>query len=150
MDTTLYSQDGTAVAYLADENVPTFYLWHGEAVAYLQGETVYGWNGRHLGWWVQRILYDAIGRQVGFTASTCPAVPRGVPEKRGKAPKPFRYPPRSPYARPEFSMRRSPKTLRTLVEDGREGHSLWCDPCQIWHGQCTKDAHPRAAVAQSA
>jgi len=149
MDITLYSQDGTAVAYLADEEVPTLYLWHGEAVAYLQGETVYGWNGRHLGWWVQRVLYDAIGRQVGFTAGKCPAAPRSVLEKPGKAPKPFRYPPRSPYSRPEFGMCRSPKTLSTLLQEGGEGHSLWCRPCQAWHGRCANDAQPRARVLLS-
>lgn len=65
---TLFSGDGTPAAYVVVSGAqnPVIYLWSGEPVAYLQstsgeGASIYGFNGKHLGWLVQGIARDRDG-----------------------------------------------------------------------------------------
>ncbi len=77
MDTSLYDEKGEPVAYISDDYNKTIYLTDGSPVAYLYNrDHVYGFNGRHLGWWIEEILYNHDGERVGFTSNTCP-VPVG-------------------------------------------------------------------------
>jgi 4-fold beta flower protein len=62
----LYDQEGEAVAYIDTNSDATIYLWSGEPVAYLNGEDVYGFNGKHLGWFEEGIIWDHNGDGVGF------------------------------------------------------------------------------------
>jgi hypothetical protein len=39
----------------------TFYLWSGEPVAYLVEDSVFGFNGKHLGWHHKGLVYDHDG-----------------------------------------------------------------------------------------
>ncbi|MGD8227139.1 MAG: hypothetical protein PVI20_05125, partial [Desulfobacteraceae bacterium] len=72
-DKTLFDKDGNPVAYIADDYSKTVYLWDGSPVAYIyEGEHVYGINGRHLGWWLDEILYNVEGDRIAFTSGTCP------------------------------------------------------------------------------
>lgn len=72
-DKTLFDKDGNPVAYIADDYNKTVYLWDGSPVAYIyEGEHVYGINGRHLGWWLDEILYNVEGDRIAFTSGTCP------------------------------------------------------------------------------
>jgi hypothetical protein len=72
-DKTLFDKDGNPVAYIADDYNKTVYLWDGSPVAYIyEGEHVYGINGRHLGWWLDEILYSVDGHRIAFTSGTCP------------------------------------------------------------------------------
>ncbi|MGD9073851.1 MAG: hypothetical protein PVJ69_01445 [Desulfobacteraceae bacterium] len=72
-DKTLFDKSGNPVAYIADDYNTTIYLWNGSPVAYIyEGEYVYGINGRHLGWWLDEILYNADGDRIAFTSGTCP------------------------------------------------------------------------------
>jgi hypothetical protein len=72
-DKTLFDKHGNPVAYIADDYNKTVYLWDGSAVAYIyEGEHVYGINGRHLGWWLDEILYNVDGDRIAFTSGTCP------------------------------------------------------------------------------
>ena len=72
-DKTLFDKDGNPVAYIADDYNKTVYLWDGSPVAYIyEGEHVYGINGRHLGWWLDGILYNVDGDRIAFTSGTCP------------------------------------------------------------------------------
>ena len=62
----LYSGNGEAVAYIALSDELTIYLWSGEPVAYLSednagGYHVYGFNGKHLGWFVGGVVRDHQG-----------------------------------------------------------------------------------------
>src|SRR5258708_125393 len=64
----LFDFKGRATAYIAEDR--TIYLWQGKPVAYLDGEQkdgfdVYGFNGKHLGWFKGGILYDNEGYAVG-------------------------------------------------------------------------------------
>jgi hypothetical protein len=77
MDTSLYNEKGDPVAYISDDYSKTIYLTDGSPVAYVYNQDhVYGFNGRHLGWWIEEILYNDDGERVGFTSNTCP-VPVG-------------------------------------------------------------------------
>jgi hypothetical protein len=72
-DKTLFDKNGNPVAYIAEDYNKTVYLWDGSPVAYIyEGEHVYGINGRHLGWWLDEILYNVDGDRIAFTSGTCP------------------------------------------------------------------------------
>lgn len=63
---TLYDREGRAVAYIDTDSDATIYLWEGKPVAYLDERNVYGFNGRHLGWFEEGIIWDHDGNGVGF------------------------------------------------------------------------------------
>ena len=63
-ETSLFDAEGRASAYVADDL--TIYLWDGKPVAYLDRDSsggfhVYGYNGKHLGWFVRGIIRDHDG-----------------------------------------------------------------------------------------
>jgi hypothetical protein len=66
---TLYSASGKPVAYIADDDDSTVYVWSGKPVAYLRSEDIYGFNGKHLGWFVKGLIYNHDGEIVGATRS---------------------------------------------------------------------------------
>ena len=85
MDRTLFNSNGEAEAYISDDYHETIYLWDGTPVAYLYTERhVYGINGRHLGWFIDDILYNNNGERVGFTLSSCPVAIAKEPVKNEK------------------------------------------------------------------
>ena len=72
-ETSLFDFKGRAVAYIAEDQ--TIYLWEGKPVAYLDGQAkdgldIYGFNGKHLGWFKDGILYDNDGYAVGGIKET--------------------------------------------------------------------------------
>jgi hypothetical protein len=65
-EVSLFDAGGNAVAYIAPSEDMTIYLWDGEPVAYLEmeksnGPHVYGFNGKHLGWFAFGIIWDHSG-----------------------------------------------------------------------------------------
>ncbi len=72
------------MAYIHPGEEPVIYLWGGRAVAYLSGHHVYGFNGRHLGWFDQGVIFNHCGEKIGFTKSECPGLPGAEPVKMGK------------------------------------------------------------------
>lgn len=64
-DISLYDREGEAVAYI-DTYDATIYLWGGKPVAYLDGTNIYGFNGKHIGWCEEGIIWDHDGNGVGF------------------------------------------------------------------------------------
>lgn len=72
MEKTLFNSNGEPVAYISDDSNKSIYLWDGHPVACLYGYHVYGFNGRHLGWFINGVLYDSEGNRIGFTSTTCP------------------------------------------------------------------------------
>ncbi|RJR35555.1 MAG: hypothetical protein C4576_24775 [Desulfobacteraceae bacterium] len=86
MERTLYNKNGEAVAYIAEDYHSTIYLWEGLPAAYLyQDEHVYGYNGRHLGWFKGEVLFNHKGERVGFLYTTCPVSVIKPPVKSKKA-----------------------------------------------------------------
>jgi hypothetical protein len=62
----LFDGAGKAAAYIVADEDLTIYLWTGEPVAYLVEDRdrafhVYGFNGDHLGWFVDGIVRDHEG-----------------------------------------------------------------------------------------
>src|ERR1700730_3394001 len=58
---TLFDGRGRASAYIAPDDEGTIYLWRGKPVAYLDADSaigfqIGGFNGKHLGWFVDGIV----------------------------------------------------------------------------------------------
>jgi hypothetical protein len=119
MEITLYNKNGKPVAYIADDNENSIYLWNGNVVAYVYEDKIYGWNGKHLGWFVDGIIYDLNGFIVGFTQEKCPVATWAEPAKSAKYAKPAKYAPQSPYARPALTMTYSNKDLEEFLKAGK-------------------------------
>jgi len=63
-ETTLFDGRGRSVAYIAEDL--TIYLWSGKPVAYLDRDSsggfhIYGFNGKHLGWFFRGVARDRSG-----------------------------------------------------------------------------------------
>jgi hypothetical protein len=93
-ETTLFNADGAPEAYISfsqnepaiDE--PTIYMWSGKPVAYLAsrirgGFNVYGFNGTHLGWFVNGVVRDHEGNPVCGVHRVV-SLPKPVPAKSRK------------------------------------------------------------------
>jgi hypothetical protein len=69
----LFDSQGTPVAYIAAEREErTIYMWSGQPAAYLDDSSddefsIYGFNGKHLGWFVGDVVRDHQGNAVGGT-----------------------------------------------------------------------------------
>ena len=87
---TLFDTAGRRVAYIAPDEQDTIYSWSGRPVAYLHGEHIYGFNGKHLGWFRDGIVWDHCGKRVGFLQSTLPVPPQIHPFKGFRKPRPFK------------------------------------------------------------
>ncbi|MEG2803801.1 4-fold beta flower protein [Stenotrophomonas sp.] len=61
----LYDRGGRAVAYIDTDSAMSIYLWQGQPVAYLDNQAIYGFNGRHLGWFIDGAFLDRDGHVVG-------------------------------------------------------------------------------------
>jgi len=82
MEKTLFDKNGEAVAYIRDDYHETVYMWDGYPVAYLYNDQhVYGFNGRHLGWFINEVIYNGQGERIGFTSNTCPVTIAKEPVK---------------------------------------------------------------------
>jgi hypothetical protein len=72
-EVSLFDGRGKAIAYIALDDEMTIYLWSGKPVAYLErdrasGYHVYGFNGKHIGWFVGGVLRDHSGDATCATA----------------------------------------------------------------------------------
>lgn len=66
-EVSLFDGSGKPVAYIAVDDEMTIYLWGGKPVAYLDRDTsggyhVYGFNGKHLGWFVRGVIWGQDGK----------------------------------------------------------------------------------------
>lgn len=73
----LYDKEGNAIAYIDTNDDMTIYMWDGKPVAYLVKKnnstnvktdlyTIYGFNGKNLGWLNEGVLRDKKGCVAGF------------------------------------------------------------------------------------
>ena len=107
----LFNRNGMATAYIAADK--TVYLWEGLPVAYLHGEMVYGFNGRHLGWYVNNAMHDLNGKRVGAPTG-------GIePAKGAKQAKPAQGAREAVHARPIFSSEWSQTDFDAFLRGGR-------------------------------
>jgi len=85
MERTLFNRNGDPVAYITDDYNDTIYMTEGLPVAYIHDDRhIYGINGRHLGWFVNDIIFNNIGERIGFTAGACPVPVAKEPVKAKK------------------------------------------------------------------
>lgn len=91
MEETLFDPDGNAVAYIDYGDEGTIYLWDGSPVAYLDEESrIYGFNGKHLGWFEDGIVWNLTGDRTGYNNRTIPVFAKFEPFKAFKKFKPFK------------------------------------------------------------
>jgi len=65
-DATLFDSAGEPRAYIEDDYDQTIYLWSGTPAAYIYGDSsIYGFNGKHLGWYKDGLVYDNDGHVCG-------------------------------------------------------------------------------------
>lgn len=92
MESTFYDMSGRPIAYSDDgRNV---YAFSGQPLAYLEGDSVFAFDGRHLGWWDRGWIRDHHGTCVAFTEAAAggpPLPPRqALPAKGFKNAPPVR------------------------------------------------------------
>ncbi len=75
----LFDSDGDAIAYISEDS--TIYLWEGKPVAYLDKDNIYGFNGKHLGWFVDEVVRDHKGHRVGTTKNSANIITKIEPIK---------------------------------------------------------------------
>lgn len=121
MERTFFNKNGDAVAYLTDDYDKTIYMIDGHPVAYLyEDRHIYGINGRHLGWFVNDVVFNNLGERIGFTAGTCP-VP--VAKEPSKAEKSYRDEVSPRWEAPPFpnlTFDYATKDLESFFKDGQE------------------------------
>jgi hypothetical protein len=91
MERTLFDNYGNAIAYIAHNDEDTVYLWGGKPVAYVKNSNqIYGFNGKHLGWYEGDIVRNLAGEKVGFNNKSLPVFSNFEPFKSFKEFKPFK------------------------------------------------------------
>ena len=108
---TLFDSEGEARAYIDANDDLTIYLWAGTPVAYLvsNGDNyhIYGFNGKHLGWFEDGIIRDHNGYALGFIEGAVNMYTKYEPYKGYKKYKPYKsykeYAPYKPYYKNSFS-----------------------------------------------
>lgn len=120
MEETLFDQQGNAVAYIAYNDNSTIYMWNGKPVAYIDSENrVYGFNGKHLGWYEKGIIWNLKGERNGFNKSTLPVYAKFEPYKAYKQYKPYKgYKQYSRY-KPHYKLNTSNESLSQFLMSGR-------------------------------
>jgi hypothetical protein len=111
-----------AVVYLDDGDVDrTFYLWsEGEPLAYMDDDSLYGFNGKHLGWLRNGAVYDHDGNAVAATARRFKEPVQSPPPKGPKQYRPYKdYKEYKPY-KPVFEDTWSKMTARAFFLQGRK------------------------------
>jgi hypothetical protein len=104
----LFNKDGKAIAYIdtTDTDVP-LYLYDGRPVAYLDKDNVYGFNGKHLGWYDKGIVRNHEGKIIGATKAATNRYTQYEPYKSYKQYKPYKayksYPPYKAYSSADWS-----------------------------------------------
>lgn len=117
---TLFGRNGEPVAYIAYDDENTIYTFSGRPCAYVdEGDKIYGFNGRHLGWLEDGIVWNHSGRRVGFIKTSCPVFTSFEPFKGFKQFKPFKGFKSLAPLKPLKSMSNSDEGLLSFLEQGR-------------------------------
>ena len=126
----LFNSNGGPVAYIdTDDENCTIYMWNGYPVAYLTTTSdddfnIYGFNGKHLGWFCDGIVRDHEGYAVGFQKGAVSKYTQYEPYKSYKQYKPYKsykkYAPYKPYYKSSFSS----ESLALFLNKGRSSFYL--------------------------
>jgi hypothetical protein len=119
---TLYNGAGQATAYVAED--ATIYLWGGTPAAYLDPGTdrdatsIYGFNGKHLGWFTKGVIYGPDGKAVGAVRGAFASITDIEPIKSIKQIKPIQAIKQIAPIKPIFTMQWSQTPLKLLLLSG--------------------------------
>lgn len=122
-ETTLFDSRGNAIAYIAmDSDEPTIYMWSGKPVAYLgsssaNGFNIYGFNGKHLGWFVKGVARDHDGNGACGVRDVVDS-PKFEPFKAFKEFKPFKAFKEFEPFRPAFTLKWSSTPCGMFLYEG--------------------------------
>lgn len=119
MEETIYNVQGQPKAYIAYDDESTIYLWGGMPVAYLKKSDIYGFNGKHLGWYEDGIVRDHAGCIVGFNSKAATVSVAFEPFKAFKAFKPFKAFTQFAPFKPFYDTSRSELELVAFLMQGR-------------------------------
>jgi hypothetical protein len=117
-----FDSKGTAAVYFEYSDAEhTFYLWsEGEPVAYMDEDSLYGFNGKHLGWLQNGAVYDHEGNVVAATAARFQDPVHPPPPKGYKQYKPYKdYKEYRPY-KPALNTTWSTMTVRAFFLQGKK------------------------------
>jgi len=64
---TFFDRRGAPIAYTDDDQY--IYYFNGKPVAHIDGNSIYSFSGRHLGWYIDGWIIDHIGGHVLFTVN---------------------------------------------------------------------------------
>jgi len=78
MPLTLHDSTGSLVAYCDSDG--SIYFFSGEPIAYLDGDSVYRFSGRHLGWFLDGWVLDHYGNAVFFSEQSTGGPLKPVPQ----------------------------------------------------------------------
>jgi len=123
-DVSLFDFKGRPTAYIAKDK--TIYLWDGKPVAYLDGDdpkaglNIYGFNGKHLGWFKGGILYDNDGMMLGGIQQVFKTPTQPEPLKDLKDLKPLKNLKDLKPLKPLFSKEWADLTLKLFLKQGSE------------------------------
>lgn len=84
-DILFYDQAGTPIAYISDE-IQSIYTYKGRPAAFIEGECIYNFPGKFLGWFIDGWVLDLDGTRVFYTRVSTggPNTPiRGIQPIRG-------------------------------------------------------------------
>ena len=77
-EVSLFDSSGKPTAYIDVKDEMTIYLWGGKPVAYIDLDSgdgsIYGFNGKHLGWFEKGIVRNHKGKVVGFVKGSVSSV----------------------------------------------------------------------------
>jgi hypothetical protein len=119
-EVSLFDSSGAAAAYIAEDQ--TIYLWSGQPVAYLSpdsagGSHIYGFNGKHLGWFINGVIRDHSGK-VACAIREAIASTQFEPFKAFKQFQPFKSFQEFPPFRPFFSQQWSEIPCSDFLNQG--------------------------------
>jgi hypothetical protein len=114
-----FDSHAKAAARLDVADDATFYLVSGEPVAYVVEDSIFGFNGKHLGWLRNGLVFDRSGDIVAAPA-TAFQIALVMPASRAvTADKPPKKAPEQPPARPAFGTSWSKVPARAFFLAGR-------------------------------
>ena len=119
MEETLFDILGIPVAYISYDYSNAIYLWDGRPVAYLEPDkTIYGFNGRHLGWFINGQVRNLLGEIVGFNKMAADVYTQYEPYKSYKQYQPYRNYKEYAHYRPYFGYTKSKESLAQFLLGG--------------------------------
>ena len=115
METSLYDDQGNAITFVTDGPDPIMYRFSGAALAFIAGDAVFAWNGLHLGWYTDGLLFNLKGARIGSIKETCPKATFMDPDKFKKHERTRRMKARDAKPKPALGTAYSEKTFEDFL-----------------------------------